>query len=214
MYLSRVEIDVNNRQKISDLTHLGAYHNWVEQSFPEEFKNNERTRKLWRIDKVNEKKYLIILSSEKPEINENGLEKYGVNDSGETIDYDQFLTKLSNGMYARFRMTLNPSVSKSTGKKSGKRGKVLQCLKYEDQISYLENRSIKNGFELIESEYTVTSKNWEVLKRKKSKRCYIQQVCYEGRLVIKDLNKFKKVLCNGLGRKKAYGCGLITIIPE
>lgn len=33
MYLSRVEIDTNDRQKISDLTHLGSYHNWVEQSF-------------------------------------------------------------------------------------------------------------------------------------------------------------------------------------
>ena len=36
MYISRVEIDLNNRQKIRDLTHLGAYHNWVEQSFPDE----------------------------------------------------------------------------------------------------------------------------------------------------------------------------------
>lgn len=37
MYLSRVEIDDNNRQKIKNLTHLGAYHNWVESSFPREF---------------------------------------------------------------------------------------------------------------------------------------------------------------------------------
>ena len=44
MYLSRVEIDRNNRQKIKDLTHLGAYHNWVEQSFPDELKQELRTR--------------------------------------------------------------------------------------------------------------------------------------------------------------------------
>ena len=36
MYLSRVEIDTDNRQKIKDLSHLGAYHNWVERSFPAE----------------------------------------------------------------------------------------------------------------------------------------------------------------------------------
>lgn len=35
MYLSRVEIDQGNRQKLKDLTHLGAYHSWVENSFPE-----------------------------------------------------------------------------------------------------------------------------------------------------------------------------------
>lgn len=33
MYLSRVEIDVKNRYKTKELTHLGAFHNWVEQSF-------------------------------------------------------------------------------------------------------------------------------------------------------------------------------------
>ena len=29
MYISRVEIDDRNRRKINDLSHLGAYHNWV-----------------------------------------------------------------------------------------------------------------------------------------------------------------------------------------
>ena len=46
MYLSRVEIDVNNRIKIKDLSHIGAFHNWVESSFPEEFDIGVRTRKL------------------------------------------------------------------------------------------------------------------------------------------------------------------------
>lgn len=46
MYLSRVEIDRDNRYKTRDLTHLGAYHNWVEQSFPEEIENNQRGRHL------------------------------------------------------------------------------------------------------------------------------------------------------------------------
>lgn len=51
MYLSRVEIDTNNRYKIKDLSHLGAYHNWVEQSFPEEIDSSQRNRHLWRIDR-------------------------------------------------------------------------------------------------------------------------------------------------------------------
>ena len=31
MYLSRVEIDIGNRRKIRDLTHLGAYHNLIQK---------------------------------------------------------------------------------------------------------------------------------------------------------------------------------------
>lgn len=34
MYLSRVEIDTKNRKKMRDLTHVGVYHAWVEDSFP------------------------------------------------------------------------------------------------------------------------------------------------------------------------------------
>ena len=65
MYISRVELDIYNRQKIRDLTHLGAYHNWVEQSFREE--SGVRSRKLWRLDKINDKKYLLLVSGEKPD---------------------------------------------------------------------------------------------------------------------------------------------------
>lgn len=61
MYLSRVEINFDNHRRIRDLTHLGAYHNWVEQSFPEEIEQHIRNRHLWRIDELNHKKYLLVL---------------------------------------------------------------------------------------------------------------------------------------------------------
>jgi CRISPR system Cascade subunit CasE len=65
MYLSRVEIETNNRQKIKDLSHLGAYHNWVEQSFPAEVANAQRNRHLWRIDILAGKAIFIGLKSRK-----------------------------------------------------------------------------------------------------------------------------------------------------
>ena len=69
MYLSRVEIDVLDRRKIRDLTHLGAYHNWVETSFPDEISQDIRSRKLWRIDKINDHLYLLVVSEGKPDLN-------------------------------------------------------------------------------------------------------------------------------------------------
>ena len=82
MYLSRVEVDVNNRQKIRDLTHVGAYHSWVEDSFPEEVAQKKRSRKLWRLDTLENKQYLLIVSAEKPNLLK--LEKYGVAGTAET----------------------------------------------------------------------------------------------------------------------------------
>lgn len=95
MYISRVEIDTNNRQKIRDLYHLGAYHNWVENCFPNELKKKVRLRHLWRIDELNGKKYLLVLSEEKPKLDK--LERYGVANTAETKDYDHFLSSLNQG---------------------------------------------------------------------------------------------------------------------
>lgn len=36
---------------------------------------------------------------------------------------------------------------------------------------------------------------------------------FDGVLTITDLEKFRNVLMGGLGKKRAYGFGLLTIIP-
>ena len=33
MYISRVQIDIDNRRKIKELTHVGAFHHWVDYMF-------------------------------------------------------------------------------------------------------------------------------------------------------------------------------------
>ena len=75
MYLSRVEIDTLNRRKVSKLTHLGAYHDWVEKSFPLEIAAGERFRHLWRIDQLKGKSYLLVLSADKPDLSELRINK-------------------------------------------------------------------------------------------------------------------------------------------
>lgn len=60
MYISRVEIDMNNRRRMKNLTHVGAFHDWVERSFPNEIEKQIRTRKLWRIDTLQGKNYLVL----------------------------------------------------------------------------------------------------------------------------------------------------------
>ncbi len=209
MYLSRVEIDRNNRRKIRDLTHLGAYHNWVEQSFPDEIEAEKRTRKLWRIDKLYGREYLLIVSEEIPDHRE--LERYGVEGTAETKDYDEFLNSLEVGMKAKFRAKLNPVFSKSNGK--DQRGKVIPLASTESQMEYLLGRAKKHGFHLEPDEFTIVGKGTELLKHKGKRAVPVKGAEYEGVLTITDLEKFKKVLTEGLGKKRAYGCGMVTVIP-
>lgn len=211
MYLSRVKIDLENRRKTKDLDHLGAYHNWVEESFPDEVKSGKRSRKLWRIDQLNGNLYLLILSKRKPDIKR--LEKYGVTNTAQTKDYNLLLNLLREGDRLRFRLVLNPVISLSQGNASGRRGRVIPLVTADQQLDFLKQRAGKHGFFLNDDEVMVTERSFEILKRPNQKPLKICKAAYGGFLTIEDLGLFKTVLVNGLGKKKAYGFGLLTVIP-
>lgn len=209
MYLSRVEIDIKNRKKIRNLTHLGAYHDWVERSFPEEIKASYRSRKLWRIDKLDGKLYLLILSECRPD--HGCLERYGVESTAETKLYDSLLNSLENDQSYRFKATLNPIISRSEGME--KRGRVVPLLSLDAQMGFLHERAKKNGFKVEPDEFYITKRGFEKLKKSNSSNASINKVTYEGKLTVTDVDLFREALKGGIGRKKAYGCGLITIVP-
>lgn len=210
MYISRVELDVNNIGKIRNLTHVGAFHDWVEKGFPKEIEGNVRTRKLWRVDSLNEKTYLIVVSSKVPDT--KMLERYGVEGSVETKCYDNFLNSLKKGMKMRFRVVLNPVVSKKNDENS-RRGRIVPCLKIEEQKQYLLDRSEKNGFLLLPEDIVITERTSVKLYKKNFDRVDMVKVSYEGVLTIADIEKFREILTTGLGKHKAYGFGLMTVMP-
>lgn len=214
MYLSRVEIDTNNRQKIKDLSHLGAYHNWVEQSFPAEISNSQRNRHLWRIDVLAGKQYLLVLSQEKPDLKR--LETYGVKETAVAKSYDKFLNNLVNDELLRFRLTANPT--HKVTQPGAKQGKVYPHVSIAQQQQWLLDRQKNLGFNIVKSKSSydydirLVNRSWPVLYHKQHK-IRLCQVSYEGLLKISDLEKFKYALTHGIGREKAYGMGLMTVIP-
>lgn len=209
MYLSRVAIDRENRKKIKDLSHLGAYHNWVENSFPEEFKESVRSRKLWRIDMLQGKKYLLLVSDKKPDL--KALEKYGIPGSAQTKVYDRFLDSIKEGKIYRFRVTLNTVKAISQG--IGKRGKIVPEITLECQMRFLESRAEKLGFELVPDEYQIVDRCWEPFRKEGQKMIRLSKATFEGLLKVTDKDLFYHTLTEGVGKKKAYGFGLMTVIP-
>lgn len=209
MYLSRVEIDYENRVALKELNHLGAFHNWVEQSFPEEIKNSERTRKLWRVDRLKNKNYLLIVSKDKPDFKR--LEKYGVKGTAQAKDYDEFLKTFKNNDRMTFRVVLNPN--KSISDRSLRRGKVIPLLHEDEQFKYLIDRSEKNGFSLNSKDFYILKSNFETLYKPNGFKLDLIKAEYQGELTITDVEKFKIALTTGIGKKKAYGFGIMTVIP-
>ena len=209
MYMSRVELDINNRRKISDLTHVGAYHSWVEDSFPDELDKNVRTRKLWRLDTLQNKRYLLVVSEEKPDLKR--LEKYGVPGTAQAKSYDTFLNSIHNGGVYRFRAVLNPVHSVSNP--NGKRGRVFPEITAKQQLAFLERKALTNGFELVPGQYDITERRYVLFRKTGQKPVHLCQAAYEGILKVKDEDVFRNALCHGIGKKKAYGFGLMTVIP-
>lgn len=210
MYLSRVKIDRDNRRKLKDLTHVGAVHNWVEQSFPDEVAAAIRTRKLWRIDQLGGDDYLLVVSSSAPDL--RLFERYGVSGSGQTVSYDNFLQSIYEGLRAQFRVTLNPVIAVRQDEE-GQRGRVMPHVTYEQQMQFLRDRSEKNGFQLKEGEYTIIERGYVPFKKSGQRDIRLSKATYQGVLTVTDKSSFQKTLTQGFGKKKAYGFGMMTIIP-
>lgn len=217
MYLSRVKIDAYNRKKLKELNHLGAYHSWVEDSFPEEREKpkNERTRKLWRVDELSGEYYLIVLSENKPDFEK--LEKYGVKNTAESKNYERLLDSIKPGMRARFKIELNTVYSTTKNAEKGKRGRVVP-VPHEKLGEFFLDRTEKNGFSVNKNELAITNIGKKLFRRKKEDgeketRVNLVSATFEGILTVTDEERFRETLVMGIGRKKAYGFGLLTIIP-
>ncbi|MDF7668689.1 type I-E CRISPR-associated protein Cas6/Cse3/CasE [Lactobacillus sp. ESL0703] len=210
MYLSRVQIDVDNRQKIKDLTQLSAFHNWVEQSFPDEISAGERLRHLWRLDRLSGNLYLLVLSENQPD--RNKLSRYGVADTVIIKDYDNFLSKIEQGQMMQFRLTANPSYRPKD------QNKIFPHVTVAQQTKWLADRAEKSGFRVKytadEQSFDIVSRDWPLLSYRGGRRVRLSRVTFEGTLQVVDVKLFKKTLINGLGREKAFGMGLMTVIPR
>ena len=208
MYLSRAEIDMTNRIAMRTLNHLGAYHNWVEQAFPDELRDGTRTRKLWRIDQIEGKRYLLVVSETKPNCEQ--MEAYAVKGSFACKDYEPFLNSIKQGDAFLFRISLNPVHSVFEDHES--RGKIYPLYSEEEQRKFFLDRSVKHGFHVDEDQFIIKEKGEEILRKKGKNRVNLVKAVYEGRLVVEDADLFVELLRHGMGREKAYGFGMMTVI--
>jgi CRISPR system Cascade subunit CasE len=69
------------------------------------------------------------------------------------------------------------------------------------------------GFTLENDRMEATSYRQQLLRKRGSREISFSSVDLSGVLTVTDIEKFKNTLFNGLGRSKAFGCGLLLIKP-
>lgn len=202
MYLSRVRINNNKRDTIKFLSSLQVIHAAVEGCFADV----DQSRKLWRLDYLQNQPYLLLLSQEKPDFAEL-VKQFGYDgDTGESRDYQGLLDSLKMGAQYRFRLCANPVVSLNV--EPGKRGKVVPHVTIEYQEEWLRKRADAIGSSL--DSFSVVQRGVKRFFRN-GKKVTLHTADYEGILTITDADLFRKALTNGIGRAKSYGCGLLTL---
>lgn len=206
MRLTRMELDLKKRRTMFALSSPSIFHGAIESSF-----QGERSRNLWRIDQLHGKTYLLILSEEEPDLTK-ARDDLGVDGQPwESKDYAPLLERIADNSVWRFRLCANPTYSEA---QEGKRGKVHAHRTPEHQIQWLIRQGEKHGFRMAEGSASVVESRWYHFSKGNTAKNDVSLlgVTFEGTLCVTDSETFRKALKEGIGREKAYGMGLLTIV--
>ena len=185
MFISKINVDLNNNSNYVGFADAGYFHSKIENCF-----KGDREHPLWTIIGSD----IIMVSHREPDIPIT----FG---KSQTKKYD---LQIPEGSILHYRITANP-----TKKINGKRVplNVNKTKKYPySVIDWLKERLNSNGADVLTMDIT-EHKNINA----KGGKVKVFAVTYEGSLVVKDWNKFKIILENGIGHAKTYGCGLLLV---
>jgi len=216
MYLSRIALDIAKRDTMLALQNPAMLHGAVERAF------EPRTqRALWRLDRFAGQQYLLLLSPEQPNCTDL-IRQFGTGAPAETRDYAPLLDRITPGSVWQFRLHANPTYSTFDPQE---RGKVYACLlmrktrepapgqpEPKTQVGWLMKQGEQHGFTVEEQEISILRNQWYTFWKKTGGRVRLLGVTYEGRLTVTDADKFREALMAGIGRGKAYGMGLLTVM--
>lgn len=227
MYLSRIELDIRRPDTKRGILYPSIIHGAIENSF--EIKEE---RKLWRLDELGGRIFLLVLSEKIPDFTHLGEQfgTFGEKTTWQSKDCSAFLENLANGQKCRFRLCANPvhRTKRSVKLSDPNAGVIRAHVTQDQQCQWLISRAESCGFSLDLGEkylkdgveywthpsFDVTGSAWRKLnKGTKQDNVRIRQATFEGVLTITDIDIFRDKLIHGIGRGKAYGCGMMTIIP-
>lgn len=203
MYLSRVRINRSLRASMKFLGSLQVAHATLASCFPPE----DESRKLWRIDYLHGEPYLLVLSQERPDFAPL-VEQYGyAGDKGESRGCQALFDGLAAGSRYRFRFCGNPVHSKKTPG-SRERGTVVPHVTAAQQEEWFRSKGEQAGFAV--DDLVLVQRDIRKFSRR-GKTVTLHTAVFEGILVVTDAGKFRRAITEGIGRAKAYGCGLLTL---
>jgi CRISPR system Cascade subunit CasE len=231
MYLTRFRVNTARIDARRLLASPQSMHAAVMSSFPGLLPTADETpRVLWRLDRnAPAEVILFIVGPSQPDLT-HLVEQAGwpaAAAAGQpgwrTYKYAPFLQNLADGSKWSFRLTANPV--HQIRRKDGEPTKRTAHIVPRYQLEWLVKRQETSGFRILEkpadARLTEHGDELQVIvrdqrsidfqKRGENGRVTIKTATYDGRLEVTDVDAFRRTLTGGLGKAKAYGCGLMTL---
>lgn len=215
MYLTRMFINPARRGTRHLLSSPQRMHAAIMTSFPPGSQlETTDGRVLWRVDEDPREHILLYVSSPaRPDLTAV-VEQAGWPASESTwqsAPLGQLLDRLAVGQQWRFRLTANPIHNVTV---PGQRGKRFGHVTVDQQERWLADRSSGWGFETTSVEVSSRRRLSFTRRTDGTERTVTVSVAtFDGVLEVADPEALRRSLGHGLGRAKAYGCGLLTLAP-
>lgn len=228
LYLSKLLINVYSREFRRDHADIRQMHRTVMSGYPD-LPDDSPARQsygvLWRLDLRSRGFVQYVQSVGKPDWSR--LPGDYLSEPAQIRSLQPLLDLIHPGRRFAFRLVANPvrTIARSSDRPLAESGKRTRGIKValrdpQEQLEWLLPQGERHGFVIpaVASGrpdaapspcLTLTS------RRRPGDRgaITIEPVRFEGHLVVTDAAMFTDALRTGIGRGKAYGCGLISLAP-
>lgn len=208
MILTRTYLNIRRAGAKKLLGSPQAMHAAILSGFPPTV---EPGRPLWRVDAHDPlRPTLYVVSANRPDLT-HLQEQAGwpSQDVTESAVYDSFLERLAPGQIWSFRLTANPTHRTTIGDSS----KVVAHVTVNQQLQWLLGRAERLGVSFGTADRPSVQVVGRDLRRfaRKGATVTLGTATFAGRLQVESAAALRTALIEGIGRAKAYGCGLMTL---
>ena len=207
-YFTRIKLNKQRRESMMLLDSPYKIHAAVYAGFPNiqtDSNGHNADRILYRLDNNDNNEYIIyVLSNDKPDytgfIESYGWPRLDYDKQVQTMDFNKVLKSLHNGMKIAFTLKAN------TAFRAADTGRIVYISSIENKMNWLRKK-FESCADYDDNNVIIIGTGVEHAKSD------MNYAVFQGIMTITNVNDFRELMLNGIGRNKAFGMGLITIAP-
>jgi len=219
MYLSKLAVNVTSREFRRDYADIREMHRTVMSAYGQVTDGTPARQShavLWRLDGAQRGFTQYVQSGSEPDW--SCLPEGYLTEPPLVRGLQPLIDAITPGRRFAFRMVANPI--RAVVQAKGVRGRKAAIHQPDEQIKWLIRQADRHGFVIPTGANglpdvgpspcpTLTGRP----RAQNRGAITVAPVRFEGHLIVTDHSAFIDALRNGIGRAKAYGCGLISLAP-